>query len=326
MDASWRMVGDLALPWNPQIDLKGRTRFTIDPAREGRIVSYDEKWAIDAGTALRQIVTPRWGGGDAAGGGSEVAAQDFSPTPAEVPSAPRTAVQAGGSVPVAEYWPKRLEGMPPPPPLPAACLGGTKAPPVVILPGFGGWCLLVPEAPPPPLLRMPADSVCHTPHPTSQLITAMRQYRLHTSSHTLVNDGGAPLPPFHPSQFPPFPPPHPPHSPSGNDQIDYIAPLGQEDEVGFVSALQRRGFDDVTVVDVARGNWLQVARGLLDVNFIRNNATADGLAFVSYTYGATPPGHKLSHVTPVSSHSFFPELVSSEGAGECGGGGGARGR
>ena len=60
--ATWRMKGDLALPWRPQIDLRGSTRFTYDPERQGgRITQYVESWELEAGAALQQIVTPwRW--------------------------------------------------------------------------------------------------------------------------------------------------------------------------------------------------------------------------------------------------------------------------
>ena len=57
--ASWRMRGDLALPWKPAIDLTGRTTFTYDEERNGRIVDYREDWELDAGRALMQLVTPK---------------------------------------------------------------------------------------------------------------------------------------------------------------------------------------------------------------------------------------------------------------------------
>ena len=65
--ATWRMKGDLALPWRPTIDLKGRTTFTYDdsPAVGGRIVDYEEAWELSAGEALMQILRPA-GGGEAA--------------------------------------------------------------------------------------------------------------------------------------------------------------------------------------------------------------------------------------------------------------------
>lgn len=59
--ARWRMVGDLAVPWRPRLDLGGETRFTYDPSRSGQIVRYDEKWEISASDALWQLVTPAGG-------------------------------------------------------------------------------------------------------------------------------------------------------------------------------------------------------------------------------------------------------------------------
>ena len=59
LEASWRMVGDLNLPWRPCIDLKGRTKFRYSPERNGRIVAYEEEWELDAGKALLQLITPK---------------------------------------------------------------------------------------------------------------------------------------------------------------------------------------------------------------------------------------------------------------------------
>lgn len=58
--ATWRMKGDLALPWRPVIDLNGRTTFTYDPSEAvgGRITEYEEAWDIEAGAALMQILRP----------------------------------------------------------------------------------------------------------------------------------------------------------------------------------------------------------------------------------------------------------------------------
>ena len=53
------MAADLNLPWGPAIDLRGRTTFTYDPQRGGRIVEYVEAWEIGAGAALMQLVTPK---------------------------------------------------------------------------------------------------------------------------------------------------------------------------------------------------------------------------------------------------------------------------
>lgn len=95
--AYWSMIGDLALPWSPRINLGGRTAYS--PGPDGRIVSYDESWDISAGEALAQLVTP----------GSR---------PSSEP---------------ARHWPGRLEGAPPPPPRTTL----SRAPAFVVLPGFG---------------------------------------------------------------------------------------------------------------------------------------------------------------------------------------------
>ena len=58
VEAAWRMGGDLSLPWQPRIELTGRTRFYYSPARGGRIVRYVESWDIPASEALLQIVRP----------------------------------------------------------------------------------------------------------------------------------------------------------------------------------------------------------------------------------------------------------------------------
>ena len=58
VEAAWRMGGDLALPWQPRIELTGRTRFYYSPARGGRIVRYVESWDIPATEALLQILRP----------------------------------------------------------------------------------------------------------------------------------------------------------------------------------------------------------------------------------------------------------------------------
>ena len=55
--AQWRMIGDLNLPWQPTIDLRGRTTFTYG-AEDGRIVDYEEAWELEAGKALLQLVQP----------------------------------------------------------------------------------------------------------------------------------------------------------------------------------------------------------------------------------------------------------------------------
>jgi hypothetical protein len=58
VEAAWRMGADLSLPWQPRIELTGRTRFFYSPARGGRIVRYVEAWDVPATEALMQIVRP----------------------------------------------------------------------------------------------------------------------------------------------------------------------------------------------------------------------------------------------------------------------------
>ena len=72
----------------------------------------------------------------------------------------------------------------------------------------------------------------------------------------------------------------------GNDQIDYIAPNEQPREVGLVEALGRRGASQVAVVPIARTNWLNVAKGLSDPNFLIGKATADGPTYGWYVAAA----------------------------------------
>ena len=169
IEAEWRMLGDLALPWKPRLDLDGRTRYTLGGAG-GRISSYDEAWAISPAAALAMLVTPYKAGAD-------------------------EAVAAGVA-----HWPGQLEGAAAP--TPAVVL--TDAPPFVVLPGFG------------------------------------------------------------------------------NDAIDYVAPLEQSEEVGLTAALRRRGVGAVSVVPIARANWLNVLRGLGDVGFLTGDAQPDGPAFMWY--------------------------------------------
>eukprot|EP00571_Detonula_confervacea_P017411 CAMPEP_0172302386 /NCGR_PEP_ID=MMETSP1058-20130122/4084_1 /TAXON_ID=83371 /ORGANISM="Detonula confervacea, Strain CCMP 353" /LENGTH=397 /DNA_ID=CAMNT_0013012827 /DNA_START=68 /DNA_END=1261 /DNA_ORIENTATION=+ len=71
----------------------------------------------------------------------------------------------------------------------------------------------------------------------------------------------------------------------GNDQIDYLNPLDQGDEYGFVSALTRRGFDPnlIQVMPLERYEWFKVARGLFDIpNFYTGNCRPDGLGYGWY--------------------------------------------
>ena len=59
VSTQWRMSGNVRLPWRPAIELTGNTVLTYDPTQDGgRIVSYFERWDVDAGTALRQLLRP----------------------------------------------------------------------------------------------------------------------------------------------------------------------------------------------------------------------------------------------------------------------------
>eukprot|EP00958_Prasinococcus_capsulatus_P025660 scaffold4409_cov369-Prasinococcus_capsulatus_cf.AAC.13 len=42
------MRGDVALPWQPRVQLRGRTEFTFSQ-ETGRVYSYDETWVRDVG-------------------------------------------------------------------------------------------------------------------------------------------------------------------------------------------------------------------------------------------------------------------------------------
>ena len=68
----------------------------------------------------------------------------------------------------------------------------------------------------------------------------------------------------------------------GNCDIDYKTPLGQPEDKGLCAALRRRGFDDVTVVDLPRWEWVRVAAGLLDPLFWLCKQEPDGLAYGWY--------------------------------------------
>jgi pimeloyl-ACP methyl ester carboxylesterase len=70
----------------------------------------------------------------------------------------------------------------------------------------------------------------------------------------------------------------------GNDEIDYSNPLNQGEEVGFVSALTRRGFnpDLVKVLPLQRYEWVRVAGGLFDPNFYTGRCQPDGLGYGWY--------------------------------------------
>lgn len=68
----------------------------------------------------------------------------------------------------------------------------------------------------------------------------------------------------------------------GNDSIDYLAPLSQPRETGFVSALERRGFETISTVPVKRSDWVKVAGGLLDLGFYTNTALPTGRGYGWY--------------------------------------------
>lgn len=64
VETRWRMVGLLqSLPWQPCIDVPGRTKFWIQPSIENnatgwQVYRYEEEWEIPAARALWQIVQP----------------------------------------------------------------------------------------------------------------------------------------------------------------------------------------------------------------------------------------------------------------------------
>jgi pimeloyl-ACP methyl ester carboxylesterase len=68
----------------------------------------------------------------------------------------------------------------------------------------------------------------------------------------------------------------------GNADKDYKTPFSQPEEKGLCAALQRRGFDDVTVVDLPRWEWIRVAGGLFDPLFWLGKQRPDGLAYGWY--------------------------------------------
>ena len=68
----------------------------------------------------------------------------------------------------------------------------------------------------------------------------------------------------------------------GNAAVDYIAPLGQPEDVGLRSALLRRGHETVDVVPLERIEWLRVATGLLEPAFWQSKAAPTGLAYNWY--------------------------------------------
>ena len=72
----------------------------------------------------------------------------------------------------------------------------------------------------------------------------------------------------------------------GNDRIDYIAPNGCPPEVGLVATMERRGCRGVTVVPIARSQWLNVAKGLQDPAFLAGEGAPEGAAYAWYIESA----------------------------------------
>jgi pimeloyl-ACP methyl ester carboxylesterase len=68
----------------------------------------------------------------------------------------------------------------------------------------------------------------------------------------------------------------------GNADVDYKTPLGQPEVVGLVSVLRRRGFGDVSVLDLPRQDWFRVAGGLVDPRFWFGDQRPDSIAYGWY--------------------------------------------
>ena len=147
VEAEWRMVGDLRLPWKPRLDLDGRTRYTLGGVG-GRISAYDEAWAITPSEALLQLVRPYRGNELQAGmttaasaAAPATAAGSAAASPAATAaSAAATSAADGMAIALeqtsrasAEHWAGRRDGRPPPQPTVVL----RDAPPFVVLPGFG---------------------------------------------------------------------------------------------------------------------------------------------------------------------------------------------
>jgi len=58
VNARWRMVGILSLPWRPKIDLVGKTRFRYDEMKGNRIIDYFETWETPAAEVLLNLLKP----------------------------------------------------------------------------------------------------------------------------------------------------------------------------------------------------------------------------------------------------------------------------
>lgn len=72
----------------------------------------------------------------------------------------------------------------------------------------------------------------------------------------------------------------------GNDAIDYMEPNGQPRTVSLSAALERRGASNVAVVPIERSQWVNVARGLGDLDFVRGNAQPEGPTYRWYLESA----------------------------------------
>ncbi|GMI09627.1 hypothetical protein TrVE_jg9694 [Triparma verrucosa] len=68
----------------------------------------------------------------------------------------------------------------------------------------------------------------------------------------------------------------------GNADIDYVTPLNQPSSSGLVSALERRGFGSVTVLELKRWEWIKVGAGLVDPKFWSGDQLPTGIAYGWY--------------------------------------------
>ena len=68
----------------------------------------------------------------------------------------------------------------------------------------------------------------------------------------------------------------------GNADIDYKTPFNQPEEKGLAAALGRRGFDEVTILNLPRWEWIRVAGGLFDPDFWLNRQRPESLAYGWY--------------------------------------------
>ena len=94
-----------------------------------------------------------------------------------------------------------------------------------------------------------------------------------------------------------------------NADVDYKTPLKQPEAVGLVSILQRRGFEDVSVVNLPRWEWLRVAGGLADPAFYAGRQRPDGLAYGWYIHRAR------AAIKAAAARAGQPVLVCAHSAG-----------